>query len=109
MYHLLDTADVEPRVRRSICTHCWRRPLGSEVLSPATARSCQDTCPIFRLLPLLVKRAELLDPSISRTEDVLQEMVNRQREQVDATDAMTLKLYGATVAHIVADMVETAG
>ena len=109
MYHLLDTADVEPRIRRKICTHCWRRPIGSESLSPATARSCQDACPIFRLLPLLVKRAELLDPSISSTEHALNEILSRQREEVGGTDAMTLKLYGATVAHIVADMVETGG
>jgi hypothetical protein len=96
-------------VRRLVCTHCWRRPPGSESLSQATARSCQATCPIFQLLPALIRRAELLDPSIGCSEHALQEMVDLRREQVEPVDEMMLKRYGATVVRVVAEMVETAG
>lgn len=109
MYHLLTASAVEPRVRRCICTRCWRRPPGSESLSPATARSCQDECPIFQLLPALVQRAELMDPSISCPEHALREVIHQYGEKGDASDAKTLELYGGKVAHILAEMVETGG
>ena len=109
MYHLFDATDVEPRIRRLICTQCWRRPPGSGALSPAIARPCQDTCPIFRLLPALVRRAELMDPSIGCPAHALREQIDAVREQSDALDAKTLEQYGGKVSHIIAEMVETAG
>ena len=109
MYHLLDPAAVEPRVRRCICTRCWRRPPGSELLPPATRRSCQESCPIFQFLPTLVERAELMDPSISCPEHALREMIHQHREKADAFDAKTLELYGEEVAHFIAEIVEESG
>jgi hypothetical protein len=50
-----------------------------------------------------------MDPSIGCTQHALREMIDRRREQVEGADATTLKLYGDTVAHVVAEMVETAG
>jgi hypothetical protein len=109
MYHLLPATAVEPWVRRAICSRCWRRPPGSESLSPATPRWCQETCPLFQLLPALVQRAELMDPSISCPEHALREMIHQRRAAADVSDAKTLELYGGKVAHIIAEMVETAG
>jgi hypothetical protein len=107
MHHLLSVAAVQPRVRREICTRCWLRPLGSELLPPGTPRPCQQACPIFQLLPLLVIRAERMDPSISCPEHALREMVDQHGETLEGADARLLKLYGRRVANIVSEMVDT--
>lgn len=108
MYHLNQARAIEPHVRDRICSRCWRRPRHSESLPPAVPRPCEGTCHIFQLLPVLVKRAELLDPMIASREHALREIVDSYCDN-SPNGAGTLALYGSGVAHIVAEMVDRAG
>jgi hypothetical protein len=108
MYHLIDARAIEPQIRRRICERCWRRPLNSETLSPATPRSCESTCPVFQMLPYLVRRAELVDPSIASIEQVLRQCIADYCNDTKC-DVEVLQHYGSGLAHIIADMGETGG
>jgi hypothetical protein len=109
MYHLIQAAAIEPKVRLEICSRCWRRPRHSESLPPAVPRECQATCPIFQLLPALVKRAELIDPMIASPEHAVRTMIHRYCRDTPGGDIGTLATYGPKLAHIVAESVENAG
>lgn len=108
MYRLIDARVIKPQIRRRICARCWRRPVNSETLSPATPRSCEPTCPIFQVLPHLVRRARSVDPSIASPEQVLCECIADHCHNKKG-DVEVLQHYGRGLAHIIADMAETRG
>jgi hypothetical protein len=60
------------------------------------------------MLPYLVKRAELVDPSIGSPEHILRECITDYCQD-KSCEVEVLRHYGRGLAHIIADMVETGG
>jgi len=108
MFHLTTINAVSPKIRRHICDHCWRRSPGSESLSPAVPRECQEGCPVFELLPTLVKRAQLFDPMLTPLRRAVGHVIDQYCEAGgDTTGA--LKEHRDELARIVAREVERRG
>ena len=55
MVHLAKIEQIERGIRAGICTQCWQRPKGSEVLANTVPRDCEHDCTIFKNLPELVR------------------------------------------------------
>ena len=55
--HLKPIDVVIRAVRGTVCTSCYQRPHGSEVLPNTVARSCEPGCPLFFHLPALYRIA----------------------------------------------------
>lgn len=68
--------EVAHRLAREIaCMRCYQRPAGSEALGPAVARVCQESCPLFIHLPVLIQQAARLDDTPGSYESVVKTSV----------------------------------
>lgn len=54
---------LQRALRANICTICFQRPSGSEMLDPNTPRSCEGDCTIFVNLPSIKGIADNIEPA----------------------------------------------
>ena len=78
---------VEREVRKSICARCPRRTPGTDNLGPTERRACEESCPVFEMLPRLKKVAAGVDPMVGSRRRVLSLYLDRLTNRRRPADA----------------------
>ncbi len=79
MQRLPETDLAQRAIRSSVCTQCFKRPMGSERLGPQRPRVCEAQCTIFINLPRLQEiAAQIHDPTMGPYETALRDLICQQ-------------------------------
>lgn len=68
--------EVQRVTRTQVCACCPFRCPRSRTWDPNAARACEESCPLFKQLPVLRETARQLDPMVADRARVVERMIS---------------------------------